>query len=58
MSLRTAQQKNSYPLGLNVYDYNGAFIGQFYSNVEIAKALSLSKSTVARYLKKGKLYFK
>lgn len=54
MSLR----KSSYPNGVKVYDSTGLFLGQFKSNVEIAKALGINKSTVARQLKKGKLNLK
>ncbi|RYE15110.1 MAG: hypothetical protein EOP34_04395 [Rickettsiales bacterium] len=43
---------SSYPLGVNVYDSNDLFIGQFNSNTAIAKALKIDKSTVSRYIKK------
>lgn len=48
--------KNSFPNGVNVYNNTGLFIGQFKSKTEIATALNISKSTVSRHIKNGKLY--
>lgn len=50
--------KISYPLGVNVFDNNDVFLGKFYSKIDIAKALNVNKSTIARYLNNGKLYLK
>ena len=47
---------SKYPLGVGIYDLNDNLISKFNNNVELAKYLNISKVTVGKYLKSGKIY--
>lgn len=51
-------KSNKYPLGVGIYDLNGNLINKFNNNVELAKSLNISKTTVGRYLNSGKIFNK
>ena len=45
-----------YPLGIGLYDLNCNLIKKFNLNVELARYLDISKPTVGKYIKTGKLF--
>lgn len=53
-----SEKKNKYPLGEGLYDLQGNLIYKFKNNVELAKHISISKVTVAKYLYSGLVYNK
>lgn len=53
-----SDKKNKYPYGVGIYDLSNNLICKFSNNVELAKHLNISKTTVGRYLNSGLVYNK
>jgi len=53
---KMSTKKNKYPLGVGIYDLNDNLVKRFNNNVELAKSLNISKTTVGKYLNSGKIY--
>lgn len=49
-------KKNKSPNGVGLYDLNLNLLEKFNNNVELAKYLNISKTTVGRYIVSGKVY--
>ena len=49
-------QKNKHKHGVGIYDNIGVLIHSFKNNIELGAYLGITKGTVGRYLKSGKVY--
>jgi len=54
--LLMSQNKKKYPFGVGIYDLNFNLIKRFNQNVELARHLNVSKVTVGKYIKTGKVF--
>lgn len=51
-----SEKANKYPKGVGLYDLNNNLILTFKNNVELGKYVNITKSTVGKYMKEGKVY--
>ena len=51
-----ANNKQKYPFGVGIYDLESNLIKRFNQNVQLARYLAISKTTVGKYIKTGKMF--
>ena len=56
--LLISRNMSKYPGGVELYSLNNNLLKTFNNNVELATYLKISKTTVGRYIKSGKMYNK